>query len=247
MNQRVTIHYTTKDIPAPYSFAIRAELTPGQEISVKFNLTYTDREELDEDEIADEGFTGNDDISWEGTLPQIWGASLEELISKSSWAAKANKKAHCIVKIRIGDSAEQIPAQPDMWEYWLQELQQACMEAAKIERGLEMDWVQGRRKISLKASFVARQASTELRTVEGTKEKNIQWTSLRKLLKHIYIAEYLPEYVLTNYDDQGDTFLNPGGGQWFNLNKANLHLDKKTEWINKLETMINELVNDPSS
>lgn len=247
MNQRVTIQYTTKEIPAPYSFSIKAEMTPGEEISVKFNLTYTDREELDEDEIADEGFSGNDDISWEGVLPPVWGASLEELISKTSWGAKASKRAHCIVKVRVGNSAEQIPSQSDMWEYWLQELQQASMEAAKIERSLEMDWVQGDRKISLKASFVKRQALVELRTAEGDKTKAIQWASLRKLLKHIYIAEYLPEYILTNYDNLGDTFLNPGGGQWFNLNKANLHLDKKSEWVTKLETMVNELVNDPSS
>jgi len=247
MNQQVIIQYKTKEVPAPYAFSIKAELTPGQAISVKFNLTYTDREELDEDEIADEGFTGNDDISWEGTLPQVWGTSLEEVISKSSWTAKVSKRTLCVVKVRIGDSAEQMPSQPDIWEYWLQELQQACMEAAKIERSLEMDWVKGNRKISLKASFVSRQAFVELRTEDGDKTKTIQWASLRKLLKHIYIAEYLPEFVLTNYNDQSDTFLNPGGGQWFNLTKANLHLDKKTEWIVKLETMINELVNDPST
>jgi len=245
MERRIVIHYSTRDIPAPYAFGIKAVLDIGQDMSVKFDLEYTGREELDEDDILDEGFSGKDDIHWAGTLPAVWIASLDDLLSKTTWASKPNRRAHCSVKVQADASVAKIPSQPETWEYWLQELQQACMEAAKLEKSLEIRWVKGSREISLNASFTERQASAELNSPEDKKQQKVPWQSLRKILKHVYIAEFSPEEAISNYDNKGDIFLNPGSGQWFNITKGNLFLEKKPEWLSKLETLFNELVTGP--
>lgn len=247
MISTLSVHYITQNIPAPYSFTIEADLKNADALEVTFKLTYTDRDELEEGEIIGEGFSGNDDIAWSGQLPKAWQQSLEDLLNKTTWSKKINKLSRCKIKVTSPEGGVQYPANNDNWEYWLQELQQACIETAKIEKPLEMDWVRGERKLSLKGSFEKREASIENRSTALVVSKNIPWHRLGKVLKHIYIAEYYPEDAHTTYDTKGDAFLNIGGGQWFNLSKTNLHLDKKQDWIDKLEAAFNDLLTGPSA
>ncbi len=218
-----------------------------EELEIGFHLIYTDRDQLEEEEILNEGFSGEDDINWQGKLPLVWRQSLDDLIEKSNWSAKVNKLNRCSVKVNLEGEAARYPANFDAWEYWLQELEQACIETAKIEQPLEMDFVKGERKLSLKASFEKREAFIENRLGLAAIKKDIPWYKLGKVLKQIYIAEYYPEDVVTNYDSKGDTFLNIGGGQWFNLSKTNLHISKKKEWLDKLEASFEDLINGPSA
>ncbi|WP_339816094.1 hypothetical protein [uncultured Imperialibacter sp.] len=247
MTNTISIDYFTQNIPAPYSFHIHAELAPADSVAVSFTLTYTDREALEEDEILNEGFTGDDDINWSGSLPGVWNESLEELIKKTTWSGKADKLSRCKIKVTLPGDEAKYPANTGSWEYWLQELQQACIEAAKVEKPLEMDFVKGERKLSLKGSFEKREAFIEERLGGLVVNKKIPWEKLGKVLKQIYIAEYYPEDVQPNYNTKGDTFLNIGGGQWFNLSKANLHISKKKEWLTKLEAAFEDLITGPSA
>lgn len=243
------IEYKTQHIPAPYAFEIETTLEKSDGLQVDFNLIYTGRDELDEEEILDEGFSGDDNFHWKGQLPQAWAESLDELIRKTTWTKKQDKHAHCQVFFADETGKNQRPADLESWEYWLQELQQACVESGGFEKTLEVDFVKGTKKLSLKGSFKTRMASIADYSgkIGNTSEKPIPWKMIKKVLKHVYIAEYYPEDALKSHDASGDVFLHLGGGQWYNLNKANLHLDKKEAWLSQLENIFEDLLTGPSA
>ncbi len=242
----IEVTYETQNLPAPFSFEIKAVLQREKDLKVEFHLKYTDRDELDEEEILDEGFTGDDNIEWQGNLPDVWTASADALLEKTTWTKKVSPISQSNITVFIDKVSQGHPANADKWEYWLQELQQAGMEADNIEKPLEIDYQKGNTKIAIKASFVNRTASIQDFT-EAAVEKPLEWSLLRKFLKHIYQAEFIPGEAVKQPDAGGDPFLNLGGGQWYNLQKANLHLPKKKDWLEKLTGLMLEQVNGPSA
>ena len=245
--QRIEIRYETQNVPPPFSFEIKALLAKNATLDVEFQLKYTDRDDLEEDEILDEGFSGDDDIEWKGSLPGVWINSLNALLNNSSWTKKINPHSQSKLTVFLDGIGQGHPSQADKWEYWMQELQQACMEAGKIEQPLEIDYVKGSKKMVVKASFVSREASLQDYSASLPDTKTLEWNNLRKLLKHIYLAEFMPEESVKKPDDKGDPFLHLGGGQWYNLEKANLYLLKKNDWLEKLDTLLSGQLSDPSA
>ena len=245
--KKIEVRYETQNVPPPFSFEIKADLSKNEVLAIDFQLKYTDRAGLEEDEILDEGFSGDDDIEWKGELPAVWMDSFDALLNNTSWTKKINSHSQSKVTVIIDGVRQGHPLQADKWEYWTQELQQACMEAGKMEKPLEIDYVKGAKKIAFKASFVNREAFLEDNSGSLPVSKLLDWTKLRILLKHIYLAEYTPEESVKQPDTKGDPFLHLGGGQWYNLEKANLYLLKKKDWLEKLDTLLSGPPSGPSA
>lgn len=245
--QKIQIKYETQNIPAPFSFEIKAALIKNSSLDVNFLLRYTDREGLDEEEILDEGFSGDDDIEWKGILPQPWLNSLDSLLEKTTWTQKVSPLSQSNITVYVDGSSKGHPSNADKWEYWIQELQQACLEAGKMEKPLEIDFVKGSKKISIKASFTTREASLHDFSTGAADKRDLEWSQLRKLLKHIYQADFNPEEAAKQATSSGERFLNLGGGQWYNLEKASLHVPKKRDWLEKLDNLLNGQFSDPSA
>ena len=72
-NQKISsleIRFRTADIiPPPYSHEYVIVCNEADSVlALSIKLTYLDRDELTIDEIAEEGYTENDDFEWTGTL-----------------------------------------------------------------------------------------------------------------------------------------------------------------------------------
>lgn len=56
--KKIIAQYQTIQLPPPYSFDYQLIISPKADgLEVDFKLHYTDRDELSEEEILDEGFT----------------------------------------------------------------------------------------------------------------------------------------------------------------------------------------------
>lgn len=243
----ISIDYHTPDLPPPYcyAYALEAKFTPSG-LEFTFKLTYTDRDELDEDEIFEEGFTLNDDHEGKGTLPKAWTETLKVLIRRTTWT---NNKKHLALRVKIEDIENNVfegsPADIASWEYLLQELQQGIYETNKREYPLDFRYREvektGELAIALHASFSQREAYITY-TRDGSPEKKqpLPWKDLKKLLKAIYTPDYLPENAQDGFPTKRGKYINPGDGQWYMFGKAVLNPSAKVDSLTLLEKQLKQ-------
>jgi|SRR5690606_5643761 hypothetical protein len=241
------IAYHTPDVPPPYSYAYDLELNfapTGLEFS--FKLTYTDRDELDEDEIFEEGFTLNDDYDGKGTLPKAWSETMVAQLHKTSWTR--NKK-HQSIQIKAEDidqnTFEGSPADIESWEYLLQEVMQGIYEVNQRELPLDFRYKEiekaGELEIALYASFAKREAHITFIKKDAPEEKRpIQWKELKKLLKVISAPDYLPANARDTAPSKRGKYINPGDGKWYMFGKAALNPSAKVDSLAILEQQLKQ-------
>lgn len=244
---QVSIAYHTPDLPPPYcyAYALEAKFVPsGLEFS--FKLTYTDREDLDEDEIFEEGFTLNDDYEGSGSLPKAWSETLTSLLQKTNWTnSKKNLSLHVKVEDVEKNLLEGSPSDIEVWNYFLQELMQGIYEINQMELPLDFRYREieksGELEIALHASFAQREAHITF-AQSGTPEKKqaLPWKELKKLLKAIYTPDYLPGNAKEGIPTKRGKFINPGDGRWYMFGKAALNPSAKVDSLAILEQQLKQ-------
>ncbi|WP_332912304.1 hypothetical protein [Algoriphagus boritolerans] len=102
-------------------------------MSTALDLHYTEREELSEEEIFDEGFTPDDDYRYKGQLNSVWIKPLQQLFDKTRWTSKDIEDGGITVTaIEKGkDEGVKIPSNQEEWQLMAQDLIQAIYETAK--------------------------------------------------------------------------------------------------------------------
>ena len=137
-----TIRFLTADIiPAPFCHEILAHFTIEPTcLQTNFQMIYTEREDMEDDEIYDEGFTLNDDFEWNGTLNPKWSEQLLKLWEKTpkTIAKKPNNENENYLEIEVNNDFNGRPTNAVDWEYLLQELIQAVFETAGKEKFLQL-------------------------------------------------------------------------------------------------------------
>ena len=80
-----TVYYSTPfDVPAPYSYQVSFEIILNENnLNVAFEMNYSNRDGLDEDEILNEGFTMDDNFAWKGDLDMVWANTLDDLMTRT--------------------------------------------------------------------------------------------------------------------------------------------------------------------
>lgn len=244
---QISFAYHTPDLPPPYCFAYALEMKfvpSGLEFS--FKLTYTDRDELDEDEIFEEGFTLNDDYEGKGILPAAWSETLIALLRKTSWT---NDKKHQSLHVKVEDADkntfEGSPADMDSWEYLLQELMQGIYEVNQMELPLDFRYLEIEKaeeiEIVLHASFAEREAHiTTAKNGSPETKRPIPWKELKKLLKAVSIPDYLPANAKEGVPTKRGKYINPGDGKWYMFGKAALNPSAKVDSLGILEKQLKQ-------
>ena len=102
-------------------------------LRAKLDLHYTDREELSEEEILDEGFTPSDDYQYDGSLNPVWVKSIEELLQETRYASQVHGEGEITVatKEHTKTSPAKSPTNQEAWQLLAQDLIQAIYETAK--------------------------------------------------------------------------------------------------------------------
>ncbi|WP_040396606.1 hypothetical protein, partial [Cesiribacter andamanensis] len=243
-----------ENVPPPFHSAYHLELSlkPDQ-LLVQFDLRYLHREELSEEEILEEGFTLQDDWSWQGALPDLWRKALLEQLRKSIWPNKPKeaRPGDATLEIQLLSQPGELlfsgtPADPLMWEYFLQELIQAAYEVAGKEAPLEVHYreiLPSKKHIDiwLNASFAQREATAWQEGLEGPKEATIGWAALKKLMKAVYLPEYNYDEATDAQPKQPGRYLETGEGLWFEFGQTLTEPTASTKSLERLEASLKEL------
>ena len=129
---RIEIEYDSGVMPPPYSHIFKLKIGFGKNfLDTQLDLVYTDREEITEDEILNEGFSVDDDFHFQGEIPKVWEKPLRDLYAKSKWS---NKKLDeeggikLLAKDSQGQIVRTIPLNQEEWQFLSQDYIQAIYE-----------------------------------------------------------------------------------------------------------------------
>ena len=249
MNLRIDVKYQTLTLPPPYSYAytLRTELTE-QTVAITVDWQYTDRDELSEEELWEEGFTSDDDFQWQGTLPVVWKITLNELLGHTTLLpTEAVASEHSSLAVTLTDTGGKVttgvPDNVPRWNYQLQELVQGVYEAAQRERPLcirYLDISQANRptEVTINISFLHRQL-----TVITPQTQKLPWDRVHLLLETLYLPDYYSEQSSAVYPRQPGRYIDPGDEQWYRLGTSVVSPGKK-DVLSILHQMMLDMVAD---
>jgi hypothetical protein len=222
--KKLTINCQTNgSIPPPYAHYYSIEVTQNASyLALSFNLQYTNREELSEEEILEEGFTSDDDFNWKGTLNKVWKNQLDFLLGETQLHPNPPSTSDYVVEIiRETDEAKLdgfiSKKETQRWVYFIQELKQAILESEKIEAPLKIEYlsIQDRRETSvlLNGSFTERTFTVR---VDNRPIETLDWNVLQRTINLIFNeTDIEPEESLVKRPTEpGQYLLIPGSG-WF--------------------------------
>ncbi|GAB4016590.1 hypothetical protein GCM10028773_10190 [Spirosoma koreense] len=217
-------------MPAPYAYFYTLTIQPvGQKaLQVDLAITYPDRDDIDDDELIAEGYTRDDNFSWAGQLPKPWVESLSKLLTKTRFqpldedALDEDDDFWDMTLETENGSRQGAPANPDDWQYLIQELMQAAYESVGRERPFELTYLhlngqQGDQELRLTASFVER--TVTVRNFHDRREhtQTLPWTDLQKVMSNVYEHDFDPEAAQLKRPRRDGHWLNLGGEEWYDV------------------------------
>ncbi len=211
---KVIVSYQTLQLPPPYSFAYTLDLNiDNDQVVVNFEQEYLNRDTLSEEEILNEGFTMDDNFTWQGNLGKVWADYLSKLFEDVSLQDVSSDDG-LYIHMAVGNGKPGMVLDTDFWDYELQEIVQAIYEASKKEARMHLDFIfveDGENKdITLDASFEDRKAR-----IDG--DQPINWDDLRKIMSLAYNEEY-DENSTKNPKADGLWVDFDGEGQYYQIN-----------------------------
>ncbi|MCU0417822.1 MAG: hypothetical protein MUE33_11630 [Cytophagaceae bacterium] len=228
----VVITYEFNDLSAPFSYIKRFEVKQHQEqLEVKYSLTYTDREGMYKEDIEAEGFTGNDDESWRGTVHHHWALALQEMLCLPSKGTEGDVLSMNQVILELdGIEVTQLPGTIAQWEYFIHEFTQALYETGGAEYPLQIrfslqsstDTVA--KVFQLNLSFAER-TCTLLSGNEGNQSKD--WKTTRYFLENYFKQEFVDGQWTKKVPNRPGFYTDPGDGNWYSWEDTTAHLAQK--------------------
>jgi hypothetical protein len=234
-----TIDYrTTIEVPAPYSYMVQIGVDLKKDIlNIDFKMQYTNREELDEEEILNEGFSLNDDFEWAGIVDNVWADELENLLSRTD-------KRHIPTDedIIITESERSFaPHNYKDWNFLLQDLIQAVFETSGKEKPWQMDLVvikkENRNIQQMKVLFAKR----EIDFAFGSNIK-MDWQRSKKFMEQIYLGEFDEAKASEKKPDREGVYISFDENMWYQLGKAITGPNGNKSYLNKLSFELEGLV-----
>lgn len=237
--KNITIEYHYLDVPAPFCYSKSLNIsTTDTTLDIDYLLSYTDREDFSQDELQEEGFTGDDNESWKGTLHRNWMETLSTLLD-SPKGEKASSANECIV--HVDNVLIETYGNESRWDYFIQEITQAIYETATWEQPLSIRFC---KKETDKAPIQKLTISFATKTAElntGNKEsiKTIDWATIQQLLKLYYLQEFREGDHTNKIPDQTGIYSDPSDGFWYKIDNSSAILNKTQR--ETLHTILEEI------
>lgn len=243
----LVLEYDSGIVPPPYSHVFRLALDWSKEgLTVALDLHYTDREELTEEEILDEGFTTHDDYSYKGLLNPVWIKPLQQLYDKSKWTNKDIDEGGITVSpLEKGkDEGVKIPGNQEEWQLMAQDLIQAIYETVKKEAPLKIHYrlVEGDEitDCHLTVHFSSREVIFEK---EG-KSRVINWDYAIQLMKIVFTPDYHYEMAKEEPGKKRGAYIDCGDGYWHELGKGVVNIDPSFDAVSKIKSGFSTLIKE---
>lgn len=205
----VKISYQTLQLPPPLAFAYTLDLDfKSNELIIKYALEFLNREDITLEEIEEEGFSENDDFSWEGTLGKEWVDNLKDDLEQID-LEEVSEDFNIYLHVEIDNDYSGLAVLAEDWDYRLQELIQAIYEKAGVEDKLKMKILnlEGNTKeyFELEGSFVDRSGKIN--------NKVMDWDELHQLMSDIYTIDFDGES--TDKPSANGLWIDPDGQSGF--------------------------------
>ena len=227
--KQIQIKFETADImPPPFSHQVILTMDFEEKgINTIFDIAYTYRDELSDEEILEEGFTGEEDLAWAGEISNAWKKSILYLLSHTPEEPnqKALNEEQNFFELSIDGNIYGNPKNQDRWEYLLQELMQAAYETY----GKEMPFKLIFRKLEQRNTFseLALILHYTNRTVECNtiindqkQSRSISWEEASNIVTNVFVGEFIPEKATKNIPKSVGKFLWIGDGLWYEFTKS---------------------------
>ncbi|TDE17539.1 hypothetical protein [Dyadobacter psychrotolerans] len=235
-------------VPAPFShyYTLTLNILSETELDVDFSISYTDRDEIDEDEILDEGFTLDDDYKWKGSVPAIWTKEFQNIFASSKIIRQREEKEfEDFIEIELEENEKDVtvyPVDKERWSYFLQEFMQAIFESGGREKPFELTYLnisEGTSKlVELKASF-ANKSFTVVK--DGNAPESLNWTQLQKVMDTVYKAEFIEDNASEKKPSKNGSYITAGDGLWYQLGIAVVEPSAKSKELAKIESLFGSL------
>ncbi|MEL6534052.1 MAG: hypothetical protein AAFQ98_01505 [Bacteroidota bacterium] len=238
--QALDIQLETRTLPPPYRHQILAKVENRPSgWFVQFQLSYLDRESVTEEELLEEGFTGDDDFTWEGDLTAGWVTHLQNSLAQSTFpkdqtaAREKEPLVELVGHYAEGKNLQGVPAETGYWEYLLQEFMQALYELSGFERPLEISYREVTKKqppldVSLSASFAHRTAEVIAQQEGNTfPTRTLHWDDVKEIMKQIYHYEFDVLRAKPQPPKKRGMYLFLGEGGWLPLPEALISTTKE--------------------
>ena len=169
---KVEISFQIPSLPPPHAYALYISLEEnGSSAKVLYQKEFLGRDSITKEEIEEEGYSTDDDLSWEGTIPAIWFRDTLALTRESEFTSEPQENSICHIEHqKINGFATNVA----QWEYLIEELFQALLEKEEEEAPLNMKITINNQQWLLKASF--------LNKVFSINNQEIAWKELRNFL-----------------------------------------------------------------
>lgn len=179
----LNISFLTQQVPPPFAHGYTMQIQQkGKTWEIRFQLEYLQRESLSEEEILEEGFTGEDDFEWTGKLPEVWVQVLDGLLEETGFNAEQSEEALNHLFLEYANNGKSgFPINFQAWEYLLEELIQAIYEMAKREHPFFLKLINTKEGLDLQlhAKFATRSF-----VLKGNK-RPFHWEQLKVVLGQI--------------------------------------------------------------
>ena len=239
------LEYDSGLVPPPYSHVFRLALDWKKgNLEVQLDLHYTEREELSEEEILDEGFTLNDDYRYQGPLDQVWIQPIQELYSGSKWTSKDIEDGgiSLIPQGQGKDEGVKIPSNQEEWQLMAQDLIQAIYETVKKEAPLQIHFRKVDSEKTLDCSLTVHFSHRQVIFDQGGKTRNLNWEYAIQLMKLIFTPDYHYELAKEAPGNKRGTYIDCGDGYWHELGKGVVNIDPSFDAVGKIKNRLDELI-----
>ncbi|MBW3469445.1 hypothetical protein [Arthrospiribacter ruber] len=237
---RLEIEFDSGVIPPPYSHVFKLKIGFGKNfLDTQLDMEYTDREDLSEEEILNEGFSLEDDYHFQGEVPKVWEKPLKELYAKSKWSNNRLDQEeggiYILAKDVHGKVSRTTPLNQQEWQFFTQDYIQAIYELSKREAPLQVNYLivdqAGSKEISLTVRFSIRKVEV---LVNG-KMKEIHWEKAKELLGYVFLPDYDYDRAKEKKPSQNGDYIDCGDGYWHDMKKGVFNIDDSFDAISRIK------------
>jgi hypothetical protein len=226
-------YHTNQDWPPPYCYEVYIEMD-GQDLeqNVVFEMNYTHRDSLSEEEIETEGFTENDNFAWSGKIEHVWYAQLDHFKQKLV-EGHSDKVPNFVVT--IGEDIFGVNNELQV-ENFIQDLLQAIFETAQRDAPWNLHLLQiapdnTLLENSLEVSFAKRTATM----ANGKKQ---DWLQGKKLMETLYSCEIVDSKALNKKPWAPGQYLSFDQEYWFKIGSGIIGPEGNKQSLEKLKDLL---------
>jgi hypothetical protein len=243
----IIIEFDSGITPPPYSHVYRLALDwSSSDLNVELELHYTDREDLTEDEILDEGFTANDDYSYKGTLDSVWKKVISIEFEKTKWSGRQLEEGGLTLSaVENGKTGvAKVPANQETWQMLAQDVIQAIYETSNKEAPLTVNYHQVTNEEIVDCSITMNFSTREAIFVSKNESRTINWEYAVQLLKLVFSPDYNYDIAKETAGTKRGSYIECGDGYWHELGKGVINIDTSFDAVGKIKAGFENLIGE---